>query len=1128
MRTDADRLGYPLSPIQAGMLYHGLQDERSGVDIEQIVADLSEPLIVPEFKRAWEQVVQRHAILRTCFVWEDVNAPRQVVHDTVSLPFREVDWRGQSPSEKEISLRELLRSDRQAGFEFAHAPLMRLTLVRLNEAEHRMLWTFHHALLDGRSFPIVLKEVFQCYEARKHGVEAELPEPHPFQNYIEWRQQQDFEPSRNYWKKLLQGYSTPTPFGVDRDLGKRSSRTLEYREQSITLTAEETTSLRVFSEQHGVTMNTMVQAAWAILLNRYSGEEDIVFGGTRACRSTTIPEAQEMVGIFINTLPMRVFVDPEQPLIPWLKDLRAQWRALRSHEHTPLTSIQAWSDMRAGSPLFESIVVFENFLLNSLLRAQGGAWEKRTFTYYGQTNFPITVMGYLDNEMQLVLGYYQPRFTDDTITRMLGHLRTLLVGMTRRPDACLRDLPILTDPESRQLIEEWNQLAKFPAEVCIHQLVAAQVRLRPEAIAVVCDQEILTYRELDERTNRLANYLRARGVGPESLVALCLERSTNLVVAILGVLKAGGAYLPLDLAYPPERLAFMLEDAQACVLLTQKSLLEKAPHRSGLQLVCMDADWKEISECSATSPATGVQPHNLAYVIYTSGSTGKPKGVMVTHANVVRLFGATEAWFGFNERDVWTFFHSYAFDFSVWEIWGALIYGGRLVVVPYMTSRSPEAFYELLREERVTILNQTPSAFHQLIQVEEAANITPDLALRCVIFGGEALELQSLRPWFERHGDQKPQLVNMYGITETTVHVTYRPIGLADLTGASGSVIGVPIPDLELYVLDRFLNPVPIGVPGEIYVGGAGVARGYLKRDQLTAERFIPHPFHTAKDNRLYKTGDLGRFLPGRDLEYLGRADDQVKIRGFRIELGEIESVLCQHPRVRKAVVISRPEISGSKRLVAYLVLDQDIQLSVTELRAFLQQQLPDYMVPSAFITLMQLPLTPNGKVDRKALPEPEPERPLLGTRYLPPRNAVETQLSRIWGEVLRLEKVGVQDNFFEIGGDSIISIQIVARARRGGLKLKPQHLFRHPTIAELASVAEVTEDHQSMQEVVRRRSSAHSHSAMVLRNGPRGVAPLQPVIPVRGGRRAGTLHFGKRPQGSKPPTRCTAIAFYS
>jgi len=1053
--------------MQAGMLFHGLRDERSGVDIEQILINISEPLVVAEFQRAWDQVVQRHTILRTSFVWEDVDLPLQSVHETVAIPFHVEDWRGLSSAEQEESERKLLKTDRQADFDFSQAPLMRLTLIRLGTAEYRLLWTFHHALLDGRSFPIVLQEVFQYYEARLQGVEINLPEPSLFRDYIEWLQLQDFSRSRDFWKTLLQGIKGPTAFGVDFDPAHRSSRAKGYKEQSLTFSVEETSRLRTFVEGQGVTVNTLVQAAWAILLSRYSGEEDIVFGGTRACRSTTVPEAPSMVGIFINTLPLRIAVNPERALIPWLKELRAQWAALRAHEHTPLTSIQAWGDMRAGVPLFESIVVFENFLLNTRLRAQGGAWLNRTVKYYGQTNYAITVMGYLDSELLLIIGFDQQRFTDDVITRMLGHLRTLLMSMVDRPESLLRDLTLLTEPERIQLIEEWNQISIASADTCIHKLFEAQARQHPDAVALVFEQDRLTYRELDEQANQLARYLRANGVGPESLVALLFERSAHIVIAILGVLKAGGAYLPLDLAYPAERLAFMLEDAQACALLTQESLQSKAPRRTGLHVVCLDTDGAAIAKYPSTLLDSGVQPHNLAYVIYTSGSTGKPKGVLVTHANIVRLFRTTEAWFGFHERDVWTLFHSYAFDFSVWEIWGALIYGGRLVIIPYMVSRSPEAFYQLLRSEGVTVLNQTPSAFHQLIQVEETANAMPDLALRYVIFGGEALELQSLRPWFVRHGDQQPQLVNMYGITETTVHVTYRPLSLSDLTGAPGSVIGIQLPDLELYVLDRYLQPVPIGVPGEIYVGGAGVARGYLNRDQLTSERFIPHPFNNAKDARLYKTGDLGRCLPGRDLEYLGRADDQVKVRGFRIELGEIESVLCQHPRVRKAVVIARSEASGSKRLVAYLILDQESLLSVTELREFLQHQLPDYMVPSAFVTLKQLPLTPNGKVDHKALPEPEPDRPTLGTRYVAPRNAVEAELVRIWSEVLRLELVGVQDNFFEIGGDSILSIQIVARARRIGLKLKPQHLFRYPTIAELATLSSEVEDTLSVQEVV-------------------------------------------------------------
>src|SRR5581483_5152725 len=434
----------------------------------------------------------------------------------------------------------------------------------------------------------------------------------------------------------------------------------------------------------------------------------------------------------------------------------------------------------------------------------------------------------------------------------------------------------------------------------------------------------LTYRELNARANQLAHFLRKQGVGPEVLVAMCMDRSLEMIVGILGILKAGGAYLPLDLAYPAERVAFMLGDAKPPVVLTQERLTEKLPDH-GARIICLDRDWPVIAREGAENLDSGAGPDNLAYVIYTSGSTGRPKGCLVTHANVVRLFQATWEWYRFDERDVWTMFHSYAFDFSVWEIWVALFYGGRVVVVPYLISRAPDEFYRLLHKERVTVLNQTPSSFRQLIQAEEKVG-HHDLALRYVIFGGEALEMQSLKPWYERHGDQKPLLVNMYGITETTVHVTYRPLSLNDTNG--GSVIGRPIPDLQLYILDQHRQPVPIGVPGEMYVGGAGVARGYLNRPELTRERFIPDPFSSRPGARLYKTGDLARFLVNGDVEYLGRIDHQVKIRGFRIELGEIESVLASHPAVRHSVVMAREDEPGNKQLVDYIVPDKQAKIT--------------------------------------------------------------------------------------------------------------------------------------------------------------------------------------------------------
>jgi amino acid adenylation domain-containing protein len=512
--------------------------------------------------------------------------------------------------------------------------------------------------------------------------------------------------------------------------------------------------------------------------------------------------------------------------------------------------------------------------------------------------------------------------------------------------------------------------------------------------------------------------------------------------------------VPLDPASPAGRLAWLLDDARSPVLITSRALLDRLPPHAAESLV-LDDDREDLALESAENPGAAATAHNLAYVIYTSVSAGRTKGTLVSHYNVTRLFEATRPWFEFTGRDVWTLFHSYAFDFSVWELWGALLYGGRLVVVPYTVSRSPAAFYELLSKERVTVLNQTPSAFRQLMQAEEAAGVSPDLTLRLIIFGGEALELQSLKPWFERHGDRRPQLVNMYGITETTVHVTYRPLTADDLTATPGSVIGGPIPDLQVYILDRHMQPVPIGVPGEMYVGGAGLARGYLNRPDLTAQRYVPHPFDRRPGRRLYRSGDLARYLEGGDVEYLGRADHQVKIRGHRIELGEIEGTLNRHPAVRESVVVARDDAAtGLSRLVAYVVPRHQPAPGVDDLRGWLKRTLPEYMIPQAFVTLDSLPLTANGKVDYRALPEADTARPELGQGYVAPRTRAERELAEVWNEVLGLERVGVNDNFFDLGGDSIRAIQVHSKALQRGVSFPLQEVFSRQTVAELAAAA--------------------------------------------------------------------------
>jgi amino acid adenylation domain-containing protein len=582
---------------------------------------------------------------------------------------------------------------------------------------------------------------------------------------------------------------------------------------------------------------------------------------------------------------------------------------------------------------------------------------------------------------------------------------------------------------------------------CIHRLFEAQAAATPERIAVTCGPQQLRYAELNARANRLAHLLQARGVGPDILVGICLDRTIDLVVALLGVLKAGGSYVPIDPQYPRERMRYMLSDAAAPLLLTERALAPD-PGIAGTAVILMDEAGALLDAQPDENPVSAVTPENLAYVIYTSGSTGNPKGTLVTHRNVVRLFSSTQDWFRFTADDVWTLFHSSAFDFSVWELWGALFHGGRLVVVSFGTSRSPGSFLQLLRDERVTVLNQTPSAFRQLMRAEETSGTRSPLALRYVIFGGEALDLPGLRPWFDRHGDRHPRLVNMYCITETTVHVTYRPLGIADL--ASVSVIGVPIPDLQVHLLDESGRAVPDGVPGEIHVGGAGVARGYLNRPELTAQKFLPDPFSSDPAARLYRSGDLARRLPGGDLEYLGRIDQQVKIRGFRIELGEIAAVLNSHPGIRDSVVVVREAASGEKILVGYLIRAADAHLRLADIRSLLRSRLPEYMVPAGFAFIDSFPLTVNGKLDARALPPPDSDEPAAAAAR--PGSGPSQWITDIWLDVLQISSVRPDQNFFDVGGDSILLAEVHDRLqKRFAMEIPIVDLFSHPTVQSLA-----------------------------------------------------------------------------
>jgi amino acid adenylation domain-containing protein/FkbM family methyltransferase len=892
---------------------------------ECITIHLPGPLDVAVLGQSLNEIIRRHEAWRTSFPLVG-GQPIQMIHPVHTLTLSVVDLRNVAEAEREGEALRLATYEARKLFDLAYGPLFRATLVQLSNEEYRLFLTLHRIIFDSVTiYQVFLPELHTLYEAFSAGQPSPLAElPNQYADYAEWQrellQREAFTGQLTYWKQQLEG--VPAVLKLSTDRPRPPAQTYRGSTRSFTLSSWLTETLKALSHQEGVTLYMTLVAAFNTLLYRYTGQDDLLIGTTTANREHS--GVQGVMGSFPNMLALRTNLSGNLTFRELLGRVREVITSAFAHGDIPFEHLI--KELQPGrnlglNPFFQVLLTLEPS--PPILPSR---WTlTRMDVTIGTSRFDLSLE--LEDRPEGLIGHFEYNtdlFDATSIDRMIGHWQTLLEGIVDDPSQRLAELPLLTEAERQQLLVEWNDTATdYPREYCLHQLFEAQVERTPDAVAVTFEDEHLTYRQLNSKANQLAHYLQQLGVGPEVLVGLCVERSLEMVVGLLGILKAGGAYVPLDPSYPQERLAFMLADAETPVLLTQQRLMASLPEY-GEHVVCLDADWEEITRESEENPTSGATAKCSAYVIYTSGSTGKPKGVLVSHANVVRLFEATRTWFHFDKRDVWTLFHSYAFDFSVWELWGAFLYGGRVVVVSYWVSRSPEAFYSLLRTEQVTVLNQTPSAFYQLIRLEESSGIAQDLALRLIIFGGETLEFQRLKPWFDGHGDQFPQLVNMYGITETTVHVTYYPLSAADLSRTSGSVIGAPIPDLELYILDQYLQPVPIGVPGELYVGGAGLARGYLNRPELTAERFIPHPFSQKLGARLYKTGDLARYLPDGAIEYLGRLDHQVKIRGFRIELGEIEAVLSEHPAVQQVVVVAREDVLGDKRLVAYVVTDQE------------------------------------------------------------------------------------------------------------------------------------------------------------------------------------------------------------
>lgn len=1041
---------YPLSSMQEGMLFHTLYAPNSEVYFEQFVFNLNGKLNISAFEQAWQRVVELHPVLRTFFVWKNRQHPLQVACKSVNLPWHIYDWRFLQEAEQKERLETFLQTERENGFQLDKLPLICCTLIQLAEDRYQFVWSHHHLLIDGWSLPIVLKQVWTFYQAFNQGENLYLNAPPPYQNYIAWLQKQDLKVAENFWRKTLEGFTEPTPLVVDKLVENLSERKYIYGEQNIKLSALLTEAMRSLAQQHHLTLNTLVQGAWALLLSRYSGESEVVFGATVSGRPPALLGVESMVGLFINTLPVRVKISPETELLFWLKQLQKQQIEREQYSYSPLVDIQGWSNVPRNLALFNSIVVFENYPVGSSLLEEKDSIEISNVRGFERTNYPLTVSVVPEQELSIEISYDTDRFDDHTVSRMLGHFQTLLEGMAANPKRTISTLPLLTPNERHTLLIEWNHTSQdYPCDRCIHQLFEEQVERTPDEIAVVYNEEYLTYQQLNQKANQLAHYLQKKGIQPQQLIGICEERSLDLIVSVLATLKAGCAYVPLAPDYPPQRLAYTLEDAAVSLILTRDSF-SSIFFESKATIVALDIDESLISQQGKNNPAIAIVPDDLAYVIYTSGSTGKPKGVAIAHTNVVSIYSAWQAAYQLNIKA-----HnilqmaSFSFDVFVGDLVRALCSGGKLVLCPPNSLIAPEKLYKLIEKERISLADFVPSVLRGLSVYLEKTYQKLD-SLEIVIVGSEPCYIKDYQQ-FKQFCQPQSRLINSYGVTEATIDSCYFETTEIDLFKTQLVPIGRPYQNTQVYLLDRHLQPVPIGVPGELHIAGDGLAKGYLNLPDLTQEKFIPHPFCNHPHSRLYKTGDLARYLSDGTIEFLGRIDHQIKLRGFRIELPEIESVLNLHPEVQQAVVLLAENSQNDKVLAAYLIAKNQ-SINASDLRLFLQQRLPGYMIPSAFVVLESFPLTPNGKVDRKAFPklnrEPSNER-----EFIPPRDYIEQQMAQIWSEVLSLHPIGIRDNFFDLGGYSLLAIRLMAQIQQKFQQTLPLAiLFEAPTIEQLSN----------------------------------------------------------------------------
>ncbi|WP_413668446.1 amino acid adenylation domain-containing protein [Mucilaginibacter sp. Mucisp86] len=1034
---------YRLSGLQEGMLFHSLYNEQFGSYVEQFTCDIIDADL-NVFKDAWAEVIARHTILRTGFYHESFSIPVQCVYRDVMLPVTEIDYRGQDQASQTTALNDCLIADREKGFDFSVAPLMRITLFRLSDNRYRMLWSFHHILFDGWSLPVLMTEFLEAYELLLQSkAVAKAPED-KYEDFIRYLERRDKWAEESYWRNYLQGISegTSLPF-----VKKTNASLLKGNFLSVTKAFDKEASAPVyeFVKKHRITLNTLMQGVWALLLNRYTGNNDVLFGAVVSGRPDDLPGVEHRVGLFINTIPFKATFD-NQEITDWLQGLQKDQAASRNYQHATLQSIKEWTGIKAD--LFDSLLVFENYPVNEAINAKQWSLKVENASTYEQTNYPLTILIADAYGLNFTFNYNADLLETTFVQSIVDQFAHVLLQISEGAATKLNDISILTPAEASILKEFNNTSASYPADKNLVSLFEEQVKKTPDAIAVKFNDAALTYHELNGLANQLARYLQLQGVSRETLVPICLGRSFEMLIGIVGILKAGGAYIPVDPEYPADRITYMLNDSAAKIVLSSGAGSSKL-NGENLQIIKLDKDWQLISKQDDSDLDTTIDADQLAYVIYTSGSTGKPKGAMNEHGGVVNRLTWTQNYFGLTSVDTVLQKNTFSFDVSVWELLWPILTGAKLVFAKPGAQGDSLYLKSIIENQNITLLHFVPSMLSVFLLDIEKGDCP---ALKHVLCSGEALTTAQVKLF--RNKLPHVTLHNLYGPTEAAIDVTYWS-DLEKNPDIEIVPIGAPVSNTQLHIRSKSGGLSPIGVPGEICIGGVQVARGYLNQPELTKEKFIADPYSEDLNAKLYRTGDQGRWLPDGNIEYLGRIDDQVKIRGYRIEPGEIEQVLLQQENVRQAVVLARADKQGAKRLTAYVVMDE-AAYDKQELQNYLGERLPEYMVPGLWVRLDSLPLTPNGKTDKKVLPEAEAGHE---ESYTAPESQTEKQLAKIWEELLGVEKIGTKDNFFELGGHSLLAMRVISQVRRElNKELKIRDLFVSPTIADLAKRLEVEE----------------------------------------------------------------------